>query len=43
LIKERRFLAKMAAEAKALFWQSHDKDKMVNPRTGANHFTIFTI
>jgi len=31
------------AAAKALFWQSHHKGKIAIPKTGADHFTIFTI
>jgi hypothetical protein len=32
LIKACRFLAKMEAAAKALFWQSHHKGEMASPR-----------
>jgi len=37
------FLAKMAAAAKPLFWQSHHKNKMASSKTGTDHFTLFTI
>jgi hypothetical protein len=39
-MKACRFLAKIVAAAKTLFWQSHHKGKMISPKTGADHFTI---
>jgi hypothetical protein len=41
-MKACRFLAKIVTAAKALFWQSHRKGKMASPKTGTDHFTIFT-
>jgi hypothetical protein len=38
-----RFLAKILSAAKALFWLWHHKGKMASPKTGTDHFTIFTI
>jgi hypothetical protein len=43
LKKACRFLAKILAAAKALFWQSQHKGKMASPKTGVDHFTILTI
>jgi hypothetical protein len=42
-MKACRFLAKMVAVAKALFWQSHHNGKIASPKTGTDHFIIFTI
>jgi hypothetical protein len=38
-----RFLAKTATAANALFFQPYHKGKMASPKTGTDHFTLFTI